>query len=69
MTTRRNPINNAVPVQTKEVVTAGTVDQASTYNEGFCPHCQRAMTRTTCAGIPSFVCEEHRTVLPVRSVK
>lgn len=67
MTIRKNPIDNAPAVKTKEVVTAGNVEDSTDYREGFCPHCQRPMVRTLVGTIPSFVCEEHRTVLPVRS--
>lgn len=65
-TIRKNPLDHGQPQKIKEMVTAGNVDQSSEYREGFCPHCQRAMTITRCDGTPSYVCEEHRTVLPMR---
>lgn len=63
---RKNPFDNAVAPATREAVTAGNVDAISTYREGLCPECQRPMILTDTAGIPSYVCLDHRINLPLR---
>lgn len=62
---RRNPLKPA-PVEVKSVVTAGNFDLPGVaYQSGLCPECGKAMTVTRCDDIPSYVCMDHRIVLPV----
>lgn len=64
---RRNPLSHTTTLPSgRQEVTAATIETASAYVDGFCPHCNVQMVSTMCGNIPAFVCLEHRTVLPVK---